>query len=69
LKLAKEKIDFAVLQREWLLENKWYFSNEVSTTIGKSVKETVLADKNISYEILMKLCELTEKEYIEEYNY
>lgn len=69
LKLAKEKIDFAVLQNEWLLKNEWYFSNEVALTLGNSIKETTLADKKLSYEVLMKLCELTQKEYMEEYSY
>ena len=51
------------------MQNKWYFSNEVATTLNNSIKETTLADKKLSYEVLMKLCELTQKEYMEEYSY
>ena len=69
LMLAKEKIDFAVLQNEGLLKNEWYFSNEIAITLGNSIKETALANKKLSYEVLMKLCELTQKEYMEEYSY
>lgn len=69
LKLAKEKIDFVVLQREWIMTNEHYLTREVWPMINESYKEVSNNDFKASYDILKQIRTLVIKEYTDEYTY
>lgn len=65
---AKQKIDFAVLQNEWLVNNKDYLSREIGPMVNDSFKESEMNNFEISYDILKQFRDLVIKEYTEEYS-